>query len=78
MSSHINNLKSLLRQLIEAKTKVEDEDAKVVLLNSLPSSYSNVVFTLSQMSTKTLQETITTLMGEEKRLKPEVPKRTLM
>lgn len=71
MSSHINNLMSLLRQLGEAGTKVEDEDAKAVLLNSLPSSYSNVVFTLSQISTQTLQETIAALLGEEKRLKPE-------
>lgn len=71
MSSHINNLMSLLRQLSEFGTKVEDEDAKVVLLNSLHSSYSNVVFTLSQMSTLTLQETIAALLGEEKQLKPE-------
>ena len=71
MSSDVNNLMSLLRQLSEAGTKVEDEDAKAVLLNSLPSSYSNVVFTLSQISTQTLQETIAALLGEEKRLKPE-------
>ena len=39
MSSHVNNLMSLLRQLGEVSTKVEDEDAKAILLNSLPSSY---------------------------------------
>ena len=27
MSSHVNNLMSLLRQLVEASAKVEDEDA---------------------------------------------------
>ena len=71
MSNHVNNLMSLLRQLGEAGTQVEDEDAKAILLNSLHSSYSNAVLTLSQMSTQTLHEIIATLLVEEKRLKPE-------
>lgn len=67
MSSHVNNLMSLFRQLSEVGTKVEDEDEKSILLNSLASSYSNVVFTLSQMSPQKLDETIATLLAKEKR-----------
>lgn len=56
MSTHINNFKSLIRQLTEIGAKLEDEDAKTILLNSMPSSFNNVIFTLSKMSTQTLDE----------------------
>lgn len=69
MSSHVHNLMSLLRQLYETGSKLEDEAAKSILLNSLPSSYSNVVFTSSQMSSRKLDERIAALLAEEKRLK---------
>lgn len=36
MSTHISNLRSLLRQLVEVKARVDDNDARGKLLNSLP------------------------------------------
>jgi len=47
MSSHVNNLRSIIRQLAEVKAVVDAEDAKAILLNSLPPKYSNAIFTLS-------------------------------
>ncbi|KAH9291344.1 hypothetical protein KI387_043468, partial [Taxus chinensis] len=67
MSSHINNLRSLIRQLAEVKAAIEDEDAKAILLNSLSSKYSNVVFTLSQIQSQSLDDMIAALLAEEKR-----------
>lgn len=43
LSIHINDLKSLIRHLEEIEVKVEEEDAKVIFLNSLPSNYDNVI-----------------------------------
>eukprot|EP01018_Ginkgo_biloba_P039116 Gb_11768 [translate_table: standard] len=67
MSSHINNLRSLIKQLAEVNVMVDEEYAKAILLNSLPSNYSNVIFTLSLMSSQTLEDMISTLLSEEKR-----------
>lgn len=39
MSSPVNNSVSLIRQLTKASANVEYEDAKAILLNSLPSSF---------------------------------------
>ena len=47
ISTHINELMSLFRQLAEIGAKVEPYDGKAILLNILSSKYSNVVFTLS-------------------------------
>jgi hypothetical protein len=47
MSSHDNNLRSIIRQLAEVKAVVDDEDFKAILLNNLPPKYSGVTFTLS-------------------------------
>ena len=47
MSSQINELKALVKQLAEVGVKVEEDDEKVVLLKILSSKYHNVVFTLS-------------------------------
>ena len=69
MSSNVNNLMYILRQLSKAGAKVEGEDAKEILLNNIPSSYNNVVFTLRKISSQKLHETITTLMAEGNRLK---------
>ena len=68
MPSHINNLKSLVRKLTEVGAKVKDEDAKALLLNTLPSTFNNVVFTLSQLSSLNLDDIVSTLLVEEKRL----------
>jgi hypothetical protein len=67
MSSHINNLRSLIKQLVEVKAMVEEEDAKAILLNNLPSQYNNVIFTLSQLPSQTLEDMIVALLAEEKR-----------
>lgn len=50
MSIHINNLRSILRQLVEVKVVVDEEDTKSIMLNSLPSKYNSVIFTLNQFA----------------------------
>jgi hypothetical protein len=55
--------------LVEIGNKVDDDDAKAILLNSLPSTYDNLIFTLSQLSSRTFDDMITTLLAEEKRMK---------
>ena len=45
LSSHINELKSIIRKLTMIGSKVNDDDAKAILLNSLPSTYDNAIFT---------------------------------
>lgn len=67
LSTHINELKSIMNQLAEIGSKKYEEDAKAILLNSLSSNYANVIFTSSQFSTRTLDEIIATLLAEEKR-----------
>ncbi|KAH9288226.1 hypothetical protein KI387_032343, partial [Taxus chinensis] len=67
MSSHINNLLSLIRQLAEVTTAIEDKDAKAILLNSLSSKYNNVVVTLCQFQSQSLDDMIVALLAEEKR-----------
>ena len=69
LSSHINNMKSLIRKLAEIGATIEDDDAKAILLNSLSSNYDNVAFTLSQLSSRTLDEMISMFLVEEKRIK---------
>ena len=66
MSSHINELKALVKQLAEVGVKVEEDNQKAVLLNSLSSKYHNVVFTLSQLSAQSLDDMISTLLDEDK------------
>ena len=46
LSTHINELMSLFRQLAKTGAKVEPDDGKAILLNSLSSKYRNNVFTL--------------------------------
>jgi hypothetical protein len=54
LSAHINEFVSLFKQLADTGTEVDPKDAKAILLNSLSSKYSNVVFTLSQLPTQSL------------------------
>jgi hypothetical protein len=68
-STRINDLKYLIRKLGEIGTKVDNEDAKAILLNSLSLTYDNAIFTLSQLSSRTMDEMIATLLAEEKRMK---------
>ena len=66
LSTHINELRAFMRQLSKINSKVDDDDAKAILLNSLSSKYDNVIFTLSQMPHQSLAEMIAALMAEEK------------
>ena len=58
---------SLFRKLAETCAKVDPDDAKAILLNIIFSMYRNVVFTLSQLSSQSLEKTLTSLLTEEKR-----------
>jgi hypothetical protein len=80
ISSHINDLKLLTIQWVEVSVKEEDEDAKDVLLSSYlqASSYCNVIFTLSQMSSKSLDNMLSSLLPEDRRLNEEDPENTLL
>jgi len=55
--------------LAETGSKIDDEDARAILLNSLSSNYESIIFTLSQLSFKSLDEMIAALLTEEKRMK---------
>lgn len=57
-----------MRQLVEIDSKIDEDDAKAILLNSLSSKYDNVIFTLNQMPYQSLDEMIVALMVEEKRI----------
>lgn len=57
--------------------QIEDEDAKAILLNNLPSNYDNAIFTLSQLSSKSLDKMVESLLTEEKRIKISVAKDNL-
>jgi hypothetical protein len=70
MSSHINNLRYVLRQLTEVKVVVDEYNAKAFMLNSPLSKYENVIFTLSQLSSQSLEYMIPALLTEEKRTIP--------
>ena len=67
LSTHINELMSLFRQLAETSAKVEPDDAKAIPLNRLSSMYRNVVLTLSQLSSQSLEEMVASLLAEAKR-----------
>jgi hypothetical protein len=67
MSSHDNDLRSIIRQLAGVKAVVDAEDAKAILLNSLPPKYSSAIFTPSQLPSQSLDKMIASLLAEEKR-----------
>jgi hypothetical protein len=67
MSSHVNNLRSIIKQFAEVKAVVDEEDVKDILLNSLPPKYSNVIFTLGRLPSQSMNEMIVALLAEEKR-----------
>lgn len=58
LSTHINELKSIIRKLAKIGNKIDDDDAKVILLNSLSSTYDNIIFTLSELSSRTFDDMI--------------------
>jgi len=64
LSNHINDLVSLFRKLAKIGAKVDTYDAKEILLNSISPKYSNIVFTLSQMSSQSLEGMVSSLLAE--------------
>ncbi|KAH9316558.1 hypothetical protein KI387_025185, partial [Taxus chinensis] len=62
--SHISKFRSLMAQLDGINEKVKPNDAKAILLNSMPKSMSNMVFTLSKLN-PSLESIIATLLDTE-------------
>ena len=54
--------------MAEIDSKIDEDDAKAILLNSLSSKYDNAIFTLIQTPFQSFGETIAALMVEEKRI----------
>jgi hypothetical protein len=67
MSSHINNIRSIIRQLAKVKEVVAEEDANVVLMNSLPLEYSSAIFTLSQLPSQSLDQNDCNIASRKKK-----------
>jgi hypothetical protein len=67
MSIHVNDLRSIIKQLAEVKAVVDEEDAKAILLNSFPTKYNSVIFTLSQLPSQSLNGMIAAFLAKEKR-----------
>jgi hypothetical protein len=66
ISSHVNNIRSIIRQLAEVKAVVDEENAKTILLNSLSPKYSSVIFNLSQLPSQIPNKMIATFLAREK------------
>ncbi|KAH9314263.1 hypothetical protein KI387_022890, partial [Taxus chinensis] len=66
MVEHISKFRSVLNQLAGIKVDVPDDDAKIVLLNSMPPSYSNMVFTLRNIN-PSQEDLISSLIEDENR-----------
>ena len=60
---HISIVFSLLNQLAGVNSKVDDDDAKAILLRSMPSSFDHIVFTLNKMN-PSLETIISSLIDE--------------
>lgn len=68
-ASHLNTFKSLMQQLASIGSKVDDDDAIAVLLNSLPLSYTHIESNLYTQSDLTLENMIVTLLDEDRKSK---------
>jgi hypothetical protein len=55
ISSHINNLRSILIKLVEIKAMVDEEDNKAIILNIVLFKDNNVIFTISRLPSQTLE-----------------------
>uniref|UniRef100_A0A1X7U1E6 CCHC-type domain-containing protein n=1 Tax=Amphimedon queenslandica TaxID=400682 RepID=A0A1X7U1E6_AMPQE len=69
MEEHIKRMKELTDRLAALNAPITEEDQVVTLLESLPSSYSNLVTALEDKNVITLSYTQQSLMNEEQRLK---------
>ena len=63
---HISTFHSLLNQLAVLNSKIDDDDAKAILLSSMPSSFDHIVFTLNKMNPN-LETIISSLIDEGSR-----------
>ena len=61
---HISTFRSLLNQIAGVNSKVDDDDAKAILLSSMPSSFDHIVFTLNKMN-PSLETIVSSLIDEE-------------
>jgi len=57
MSSNVNALKALI-QLVEVHKKVDENDAKSILLKRLPPRYNTILFTVNNSPLQTLETVI--------------------
>ena len=55
--------KDPFNKLTRINAKIDDNDSKAILLNSMPPSYENIFFTLKKVDA-TLEEIISTLNDE--------------
>ncbi|KAJ1412176.1 gag-polypeptide of LTR copia-type, partial [Sesbania bispinosa] len=70
IKDHLNELNLILMELREIDVKMEDEDAAMILLSSLPPSYENFMNSLSVgKDCITLQEVMSSLYSRELRHK---------
>ena len=66
---HISTLCSLLNQHARIECTIDDDDAKTILLNSMPSSFDNIVFALNKLNpSPSLENVISYLIDEKKRV----------
>lgn len=63
LSSHVNNVRSIIRELVEFKAVVDEEDSKAILWNNFPPKYNSEIFTLSQLPSQSLYKTIATFLA---------------
>lgn len=70
MVDHISRFHSLLNQLAGINEKVNDDDAKAIILNSFPKKMSHMVFTLRKIKIG-LEGVVSTLLNQNEPLEPE-------
>jgi hypothetical protein len=66
---HVHNFKSCLQQLLAARLTVQDDQAILTLMRSLPSSYTTFICSYMKQQGITLQSLITDLIQEETLMK---------
>ncbi|MCO5579106.1 hypothetical protein L7F22_032958 [Adiantum nelumboides] len=72
LASHLNNMQSLMTQLVGISLKEDENIAIVVLLKSLTSSYNHIVTTLTNMPISKLVDVQTSLLKEEKKMNGKI------
>ncbi|MCO5570217.1 hypothetical protein L7F22_023935 [Adiantum nelumboides] len=70
--SYLNNMQSLMTQLVGIYLKMDEDIAIFVLLKSLPSSCNHIVTTLTNMPISKLINVQTSLLEEEKKMNGKI------